>query len=104
METPITHPQLVKQLAKPGEAILASLTPVKAHLLHMAVGVSGEAAELIEAFSITPSGQVDRENLVEELGDLKFYIEGMLQGLGAVSDDLCPRTADTKTPNKVNKS
>jgi hypothetical protein len=45
----MNYTHMVKVLAKPGADIVASLTPETAHLLHMAVGVSGEAGELLDA-------------------------------------------------------
>lgn len=65
----ITHPQLVAALVKPGQDIIDSLTPQKAHLWHMASALLGEVAELADALSI-------KENIVEELGDVEFYLEG----------------------------
>ena len=69
----LEHTMMVAALAKPGQAILLSLDARKCHLLHMAVGVSGECAELIEATT--------EENTIEELGDIEFYLEGVRQGL-----------------------
>lgn len=60
--------EFVRSRAKPGADILATLTPEKAHLLHMAIGISGEAAELI--------GATTAENYNEELGDGIFYAVG----------------------------
>ncbi|USM11563.1 nucleoside triphosphate pyrophosphohydrolase [Citromicrobium phage vB_CbaS-RXM] len=77
----ITHPELVRALAKPGAAIAESMTAQSADLLHHAVGVSGECGELLEALTAYPIG-IDRVNLVEELGDLEFYLEGFRQNLG----------------------
>lgn len=83
----------VKTLAKPGDAIISGLTPLSAHLLHMAVGLSGEAAELTaclqeaaqDALQLKmdrlPVGSFDLTNLIEELGDNEWYIEGAWQGL-----------------------
>lgn len=73
----ISHPELVANLAKPGEAIISDLTPDTAHLLHMAIGISGEVAELLEAVS-----NADDENVVEECGDIEFYLQGMASKLG----------------------
>lgn len=70
-----TRTELVRALAKPGEDILFSLDAHKCHMLHMAVGLSGEAGELLDA--------VTEENLLEELGDAFFYLEGLLQGVGS---------------------
>ena len=73
------HPDMVAALAKPGKDILSSLTADKCHTLHMAVGVAGEAGELLDAIKkyVMYNKAVDRENVVEELGDLEFYMEGL---------------------------
>ena len=88
--------EMVTKLAKPGEDIVASLTPNGAHLLHMAVGISGEAGELLDAVKkhIIYCKPVDRENLVEELGDLEFYMEGVRQAVGISREE-------TLTANKL---
>ncbi len=90
MANGITHPQLVSMLAKPGGKIIADLTPDSAHLLHMAVGVAGESGELLDAikkatFYCKP---LDRENVVEELGDLEFYMEGLRQATGITREEV----------------
>lgn len=73
------YDEMVAALAKPGTAIIEALTPSKAYVLHMAVGVSGEAGELLDAIKkYTIYGKpLDRKNVVEELGDLEFYMEGL---------------------------
>ena len=73
------HSEMVRALAKPGEEILADLDPGKCHALHMVVGLMGEAAEL----SIAQT----RENEVEELGDIEFYLEGLRQETGHSYED-----------------
>ena len=67
---------MVAALCKSGESIINDLTPTNAHLLHMAVGVSGEAAELLKALILN-----DKENAIEELGDVEFYLQGILNTL-----------------------
>lgn len=71
------HSEMVAALVKPGEDIIKSLTPLKAHLWHMASCVMGEVGELLEV--------IDKENstddLIEELGDIEFYLEGIRQPL-----------------------
>jgi NTP pyrophosphatase (non-canonical NTP hydrolase) len=78
----IIHSEMVTALVKPGDAIIASLTPEKAHALHMAVGISGESGELLDAVKkhVIYNKPLDRENVIEELGDLEFYMEGLRQG------------------------
>lgn len=80
----ISYEDLVKALAKPGVTIVASLTPDTAHYLHMAVGISGEAGELLDAVKKAAiyCKPLDITNVIEELGDLEFYMEGLRQGLG----------------------
>lgn len=73
----ITYEEMVRKLAKPGQDIIATLTPESAHLLHMTIGITGEAGELLEAVI-----NKDFENIKEELGDIEFYMEGLRQGLG----------------------
>lgn len=74
----MTHQDLVQAIVKPGEAIIESLSPEKAHLLHMAIGIAGEAGELLDAVKkhVIYNKPLDRENAIEELGDLEFYMEG----------------------------
>ncbi len=80
----IKHNEMVASLVKPGVAIAAALTGDKAHLLHMSVGISGESGELLDAIKkhVIYNKPIDLENVIEELGDLEFYMEGLRQGLG----------------------
>lgn len=77
----MNHSELVKALVKPGVNILETLTPEKAELWHMGTGVSGEAGELLDAIKkhVIYNKPIDRENVIEEVGDLLFYIEGICQ-------------------------
>jgi hypothetical protein len=70
--TALTYNGFVLLKAKQGEAIIADLTPEKAHLLHMAVGVMGEVCELID--------HKTEENFLEECGDIEFFLQGMTTG------------------------
>lgn len=69
-----TRTDMVRRLAKPGEAIIATMTAHQASVLHMAVGIADEASELL--------GATSRKNILEELGDAEFYLEGALQTMG----------------------
>lgn len=56
-------------------------SPLTAHRNHMLIGIAGEAGELLDAVKkyaiyLKP---LDRENVVEELGDINFYIRGYSQ-------------------------
>lgn len=85
----INHSDMVAQLAKPGQDIVDQLTAADAHTLHMAVGISGESGELLDAVkkAVMYRKQIDMENIIEELGDLEFYMEGLRQGLGITREE-----------------
>ena len=78
------YPALVSALQKPGAEIIAELAPKKASALHMAIGISGEAGELLDAIKkwVMYGKPLDVENVIEELGDLEFYMEGLRAELG----------------------
>ena len=77
------YEKMVSDLAKPGEDILATLTPEKAHLWHMATGLATEAGEFLDAVKkyVIYSKPFDFDHHREELGDCEFYLEGARQGI-----------------------
>ena len=79
----MNHSKLVKTLAKPGQDVLNTITVDEMELLHMAVGVAGEAGELLDAVKkhVFYNKELDVPNVIEELGDLEFYMEGIRQNL-----------------------
>ena len=83
------HADIVKGLCKDGATIAEEINAGDAHLLHMAVGVSGEAGELLDAVkkAVIYRKPLDCENVVEELGDIEFYLEGLRQGLGITREE-----------------
>lgn len=84
-----THSEMVSGLVKPGEKIIAEMTAEDAHLLHMSIGVAGEGGELLDAVKkrVIYRKELDRENVIEELGDLEFYMEGLRQALGITREE-----------------
>jgi NTP pyrophosphatase (non-canonical NTP hydrolase) len=93
----INHAEMVQRLAKPGQEIIADLTPQNAHLWHMASCVCGEAGELFDAIkkpAIYAKGQIDRENVIEEMGDLEFYLAGLRLGLGITRSEVLQANMD----------
>ena len=54
-------------------------------LMHAAIGISGEAGEILLAWS---AADPDEENLLEEYGDLEFYMEALCQATGITEDAL----------------
>ena len=51
--------------------------------MHAAIGVSGEAGELLDAVKKcwAYNKPIDRDNIIEELGDLEFYMEALRREL-----------------------
>ena len=87
--TPISHPELVFALCKKGEDIIDELTPDGAHLWHMASCICGEAGELFDEVkrNVIYGKPMNRANVVEELGDLEFYMEGLRERLGITREE-----------------
>lgn len=77
------HTQLVRDLKKPGRDILVTLDSVDCELIHYAMGIAGEAGELLDSIkkSVIYRKDIDLDNIVEELGDLEFFIEALRQAL-----------------------
>ena len=79
MKTDITLVDMVARLQKPGEEILASLTPFKCNLWHHGMGLAGEFIELHLAILNN-----DRDNFKEEAGDFIFFAQGILTACAEV--------------------
>lgn len=63
-------------------AAFDNLDADKMHLLHMAVGLAGEASEMLQQIvSHVLGAQLDGENVREEAGDATFYTVGLLNGI-----------------------
>lgn len=78
------HAQLVADLSKDPRDILTLMTPSKADLLHAILGIVSEAGELADAIKkhTMYAQPLDIANVVEELGDLEFFMEMLRQRLG----------------------
>jgi len=92
----MNHQELVANLAKQGIDIVAELKPEQAFVLHMAVGISGESGELLDAIKKWAIYQkpLDVDNVIEELGDLEFYLEGIRQKLGLDRNKILERNIE----------
>jgi NTP pyrophosphatase (non-canonical NTP hydrolase) len=92
----IPYQQFVNAIIKPGDEIIRQLTPQQAHLLHMAVGVSGEAGELLDAIKkhCVYQKQIDLNNVKEEAGDILFYLTGLLNELDMTLDECIKANID----------
>jgi NTP pyrophosphatase (non-canonical NTP hydrolase) len=64
--------------------------------LHAALGVAGEAGELADCIKkeIIYGKPFDRKNLVEELGDLRFYIQATMMLYGISEQEVLQENAN----------
>lgn len=78
----------VESLKKPGQAIIDSLDPKKADLLHMSVLLADECGELVGALKkhCIYGKELDFKNVIEELGDIEFALSGIRTTLGIDRD------------------
>jgi hypothetical protein len=83
MSDKIIYSEMVTSLLKPGADIHESMTSGRAMLLHLALGIAGEAGEIVDAIKKhTIYGQpLNYDNMLEELGDMEFYMEGLRQAV-----------------------
>lgn len=83
-------------LAKDGALIKNEITPEQANLLHMAVGVSGEAGELLDAIKkhVVYQKPLDVVNVKEEIGDLFFYLFNTMASLNLSFEDIIQGNID----------
>ncbi len=85
----LEHHMMVATLLKPGQEVLHSLSPHKMDVLHATVGISGEAGELLDAIKkhVFYNKTIDRDNVIEELGDLEFYMQALRASLGITREE-----------------
>jgi len=83
LDSNVTYPEFVAELIKDPKDIAEELTQEKINLWHLATGVATEAGELLDAIKkhIIYNKPLDETNVIEELGDLMFYMEGIKQQL-----------------------
>lgn len=77
------HPEMVTALKKNPGHIHADLSAQKIDAWHMASCIVGEAGELFHAIN-----EKDHENIIEELGDIEFYLEGLRQCFNIARDEI----------------
>lgn len=83
------HSEMVANLRKPAEHIHADLSAKKIDCWHAATGIVGEAGELIDAIkkNVVYNKELDMKNIIEELGDIEFYIEQLRQVLNITREE-----------------
>ena len=95
-----TYADFVQSLRKNPAEIIETLTPEKMDAMHMAVGIAGEAFEVLEKIDITESSDelLDPENFVEESGDIHFYLTGFWSAIGET-----PKTIELNGISEINE-
>lgn len=92
----VNYSNFVEALVKTPVAILYDLDSQKIDLWHMATGISGEAGELLDAIKkyVVYNKPLDIKNVIEELGDLEFYMEFMRNRLGITREQVIQANID----------
>lgn len=95
----MTHAELVKALKKSPIDIGATISVVDLDLIHMILGISGEAGELLDAVKkqVIYRKPLDIDNVIEELGDLEFYLEGLRQILQLSREEILQKNISKLT-------
>jgi NTP pyrophosphatase (non-canonical NTP hydrolase) len=75
------YSKFVKSRTKSSSEIVTLFNASKAGLIHAVMGICGEAGELLDSIKKTTiyNKELDIDNIVEELGDLEFYMEMLRQ-------------------------
>ena len=78
------HQDLVADLFKDPREIIAEMNNHKALLTHGALGIAGESGELVDVIKkyVMYGKELDYENMIEEMGDIEFYLEAIRQATG----------------------
>ena len=90
----MVYEEMINALKKPGQEILDSWNATDASISHMLVGIYDEYIEVqdaLEAYAVSPNEDT-RAHVIEELGDLTFYVIGVAQDCDIV-------LTDTKLPS-----
>ena len=82
--TELEHADIVSKLTKSGQAIYEEMGALKCDVMHHVMGVCGEVGELLDGAkkSIIYNKPFDVVNIIEELGDMEFYMQGLRHALG----------------------
>ena len=84
------HSELVNNLCKDGQTIADEMNAETAHLTHMAMCIPEEAGEIAGLIKkhVMYNKPLKLEAIIEEMGDLEFYLEGLRQGLNITREEV----------------
>jgi len=82
------YEMLVHQLMKNPYTLAEQINPRDLHLIHCAMGIAGEAGEILDSIKkqVVYRKREDKAHLIEELGDLEFYMQGLRSALNVTRD------------------
>lgn len=90
---------MVSTLIKSPQQLCNEINPFKAALNHSAIGIAGEGGEILDSVKrhviydkpfetpVKPGEQSIRENLIEELGDLEFFMQDLRTIIGVSREE-----------------
>lgn len=90
MKTWGSYKEMVNTLRKSPYDILATLSMQRVDMWHAATGVATEAGELLDVIKKTAiyNKPIDVGHVIEELGDLEFYMEQLRQNLNITREEV----------------
>jgi len=77
------HQRMVRKLVKSPWRLQGEITPIDLALIHAILGIAGECGEIVDAIKkvVIYRQPINIKNIIEELGDLEFYIEDLRRWL-----------------------
>lgn len=90
MKHEISHSEMVAKLIKSGTILKSEWVERDFELMHATIGIVGECGELAGGidYAVTNKEPLDRTNVIEELGDLEFYMENLRSILSIARNDV----------------
>jgi|UniRef100_UPI004047CD04 NTP pyrophosphatase (non-canonical NTP hydrolase) len=75
------HREMVAKLTKPSIEIVGNMGTEEVSAIHAALGIAGEAGEVVDLVkkSVINGREMDLNKLMEELGDLEYYLSLLRQ-------------------------
>lgn len=85
-----SYREFVSEKVKPADDVIPTIDARKVDLLHAACGISGEGGEVLDLIKkhVFYDKPLDRDKLVEELGDIEFYMQLMRLTLSISREDV----------------
>lgn len=86
----LSYPAFVANILKSPQQIMEELTLERVNLVHTAIGVAGEAGELLDLVkkTVINNHPLDRAKVVKELGDIEYYLEALRQTVGVTREEV----------------